>query len=181
MSSDVSHLLQQIAAGHDQAFAKLVELYQHSLFAYLGRMGLPQAIAEELVQETFIRVWQHLPRFDAKRAAFSTWLFTIARRLALNEMSRHAYQYETTALESFHDVDEDSEQALEYWQHRQQLQQAMYQLSLDQRNLLALAYVKELNLQAIAEIEGCPVGTIKSRLHRARQLLQHYWEQTNGH
>lgn len=179
MTFDASHIVHQIATGNRQAFAKLVEHYQHSLFAYLGRMGLPQAIAEELAQETFIRVWQNLSRFDPQRAAFSTWLFTIARRLALNELSRHSYQQEALPLDETQQIDENSDDELNNWQQRETLKRAMQRLPLDQRNLLALAYVQELNLQAIADIEDCPVGTIKSRLHRARQQLQHYWEQAN--
>jgi len=92
---DIQAILQHITKGNRQAFAPLVERYQRSLFSYLGRMGFSQAQAEDLAQETFIRAWQHLGQYDAHRAEFSTWLFTIARRLALNELERAGNRLET--------------------------------------------------------------------------------------
>jgi RNA polymerase sigma-70 factor (ECF subfamily) len=56
-------------------------------------MGLSQAEAEEVAQDTFLRAWQHLDRFDASRAAFSTWIYTIARRLALDLLERAEHRY----------------------------------------------------------------------------------------
>jgi RNA polymerase sigma-70 factor (ECF subfamily) len=171
---NIATILKQINQGNKQAYAEIVEHYQHSLFAYLGRMGISQGMAEELAQETFLRAWQNLERFDPNKAAFSTWLFTIARRLALNELSRFAYKYESSGgeyIESTMDDNQTPGEDLTQQQQKQILTQALLKLPLDQRNLLALAYVQELELADIARIEDCPVGTIKSRLYRARQTL----------
>ena len=70
---DDSPLAARAAAGDRQAYALLVQRHQRGLFGFLGRMGLTQAEAEDLAQEAFVRAWQHLPRFDPQRAAFSTW------------------------------------------------------------------------------------------------------------
>lgn len=177
---NIAAILQQISKGNQQAYAEIVNHFQHSLFAYLGRMGISQSQAEELAQETFLRAWQNLNRFDPEKAAFSTWLFTIARRLALNELSRFSNKYESTGHESVEPETDESKtpnEDLAQKQQKQRLTQALLKLPLDQRNLLALAYVQELELADIARIEDCPVGTIKSRLYRARQaLLTHLTE-----
>ena len=179
------HILTAIQQGDKTAFAALVERFQKPLFSYLGKMTLSQAVAEEIVQETFIRAWQAKATFDPERAAISTWLFTIARRLALNELDRAAYRFETSGQSSsadsetgrFDDEHEDSnalnpQDALQKSQLRTALWQALTTLSPHDRSLLALAYLKELEFSAIADIEGIPVGTVKSRLHRIRQQLK---------
>ncbi|MGB1311056.1 MAG: sigma-70 family RNA polymerase sigma factor, partial [Leucothrix sp.] len=92
--------LTAIQRGDKTAFAALIGRYQKPLFAYLGKMTLPQAVAEEVAQETFIRAWQAKESFDPERAAISTWLFTIARRLALNELDRAAHRLEVSDLQN---------------------------------------------------------------------------------
>jgi len=173
-----------IQQGDKTAFAALVGRFQKPLFSYLGKMTLPQAIAEEIAQETFIRAWQAKATFDPKKASVSTWLFTIARRLALNELDRASRRFEVSSLTSavlesdpivkeYEDHQHLSPQeALQQSELKQALWQALTTLPPHDRSLLALAYLKDLELAAIAEIEGIPVGTVKSRLHRIRQQLK---------
>ena len=70
--------LTSIQQGDKTAFAALIGRYQKPLFVYLGKMTLPQTIAEEIAQETFIRAWKAKETFDPEKASISTWLFTIA-------------------------------------------------------------------------------------------------------
>jgi RNA polymerase sigma-70 factor (ECF subfamily) len=140
--------------------------YQRPLFGFLGRMALSSAHAEEIAQETFIRAWSKLGDFDTDLAAFSTWLFTIARNLALHELERAAHRHETAVLE---DMAEHAcsrlqpEAELDGKQQRQRLQHALHQLSLPERSALALAYIEELDLAAVARIEACSVGALKTQ------------------
>ena len=90
---DIRDVLERVARGEAQAFAELVVHYQRPLFAFLGRMGLNAARAEEVAQESFLRAWQNLPSYRSEQAQFSTWLFTIARRLALNELTRSQHRH----------------------------------------------------------------------------------------
>jgi len=85
---DIARVLARIAEGDREAFSEVVEAFQRPLFRFLGRMGLTQAVAAEIAQETFVRVWRNLEQYQSDRAAFSTWLFSIARNLALNELTR---------------------------------------------------------------------------------------------
>lgn len=172
---DIPSILQQIAKGNRQAFELLVEQFQRPLFSYLGRMGFSQAQAEDLAQETFIRAWQHLGQYDVHRAEFSTWLFTIARRLALNELERAGNRLEIHWGEDPPNLASPDATPLEHTeQHEQQrrLQAALKRLPSLERSLLALAYSQGLDMQAIARIEGCSTGAVKVRLHRAREQLR---------
>lgn len=169
---NIDEVLERIHAGDRQAYAAIVTRFQGPLFAYLGRMGCTAAEAEELAQEAFLRAWLQLRTFDARRGAFSTWLFTIARNLALNELRRAGSRRSVPE----HAADRPGEQPLPQEmvvleQRRTRLRAALLQLPAEDRSVLALAYVEELAHADIARIEDCSVGAIKVRLHRARRRL----------
>ena len=73
--------------GDPVAFGALVTRYQDSLFGFLGRMGFEQSVCEDLAQEAFLRVWKNRDKYNADKASVSTWLFTIARNLALTVLA----------------------------------------------------------------------------------------------
>ncbi len=167
-------VLERIARGEQEAFAELVKRYQQPLFGFLGRMGMTQAQAEDLAQETFLRAWLHLRQFDPERAQFSTWLHTIARNLAFNFLASRQPQ---TALseEAFADVvcvQPNPMQRLQIKQEQERLQQALRSLPMQDRSALALAYVHGISLADVARIEEVSLPAIKTRLHRARQALR---------
>jgi RNA polymerase sigma-70 factor (ECF subfamily) len=167
-------LLQRIAAGDTQAFAELVEMHQGPLFGFLGRMGCPQAQAEDLAQETFLRAWTQLPRYQPDRAEFNTWLFTIARNLACNALQSAAQRHETPgeALPEVACTQPNPEHTLDQLQQSARLQAALRQLPIADRSALALVYVQDLALADVARIEGDSLAAIKTRLHRAKQRLR---------
>ncbi len=183
---DIQYTLQQIANGNRQAFASVVAHFQRPLFGYLGRMGLPQAQAEEIAQETFLRAWQNLGQYDPKRAEFSTWLFTIARRLALNELGHAPTRPETSlspdpssSWSVGHEEIADTQtpsvfERMEQQEQQQHLQQALRRLPLHERSTLALAYIQGLDMKTIARIEACSESAVKVRLHRAREQLRQW-------
>ena len=180
---DINLILKRIENGDKSAFAQVVEHYQKPLFGYLGRMGLTQSLAEEIAQETFFRAWNQLDKYNPARAQFSTWLFIIARNLALHELERPIYKLEITD----NDILSESEckrsepvEKLTQLQQREYLMEALQKLPLADRSVLALAYFHELDQSSIANIEGTTISAIKVRLHRAkkklRQLLEDLYE-----
>lgn len=176
---DINVLLRRMDRGDRSAFAELVDYYQRPLFGYLGRMGLRQGQAEEVAQETFLKAWQRIGDYDQARAAFSTWLFTIARNLALNELVRASTSREQTLGDEMPETSSEQAQPVQEVmarQRREQVQKALHALSYDDRSALALAYYEELDLASIARIEGCSVGAVKVRLHRAKQRLRQLLE-----
>ncbi len=180
---DIKLLLKKIQAGEAQAFAEVVKHYQRPLFGFLGRMALSQAHAEEVAQETFLRAWRNIGDYKPELAEFSTWLFAIARNLALNELSRAAYQRESAEHENLPEATCEKLQpldALARSEQKMRLQSALRQLPPLDRSALALAYMEELDMAAIATMEGCSVGAIKTRLHRAKEKLRHLLGGQNG-
>ncbi len=177
---DIKAILKRIENGDRSAFALVVQRFQHPLFGYLGRMGLTQGLAEEIAQETFLRAWKRLNDYDPLRAEFSTWLFTIARNLALHELERASSKREVASDETLPDFVCEGKQpsdALNQSQQRQRLINALHTLPVADRSALALAYFQELDLASVARIEGCTISAVKVRLHRARQRLRQLLEE----
>jgi RNA polymerase sigma-70 factor, ECF subfamily len=172
---DLNQLIDAALRGDNAAFGAIVSRYQGPLFGFLGRMGMPQALAEDVAQESFIRAWRHLPSFDARRAQFPTWLFAIARNLALNDLASAKHLLEINAdeeLASHESHDLPAADALIAKQQQAALQQALRKLPNDDRAVLALAYVTELDLASIGRIEHCSLAAVKTRIHRAKLKLR---------
>lgn len=171
---DIDPILKRIRCGDKHAFAAVVERYQRPLFGFFGRMGLAQGLAEDLAQETFLRAWRNLGQFDPELGAFSTWLFAIARNLALNELSRATNRREIRPPEDAPEPECERPQppeALALAQRRRRLDLALQLLPAAERCVLALAYLEDFDAAQIAGIEGCTAGAVKTRLHRARRKL----------
>lgn len=162
-------LLQQIRAGNEGAFTRLVDRYKNRLFNLVVRMIPAREEAEDIVQETFLRVFLHKNDFDP-RYCFSTWIYTIALNLAKNNLRR---KKKVKFLELF-DLEETSEEpavepgrvALGPW-----LEKEIEKLPEKYKAAFLLREVDELPYEEIAEITGVPTGTVKSRVNRARMIL----------
>jgi RNA polymerase sigma-70 factor (ECF subfamily) len=169
---DDHSIIEQVRRGHTQAFEALVLRYQLPLFRYLGRMGLASETVEDLVQHSFLRAFQHLPRFDPDRARFSTWLFTIARRLALNALTRRGSRVPGREAADQTDHGLAAPEQIDQAVVQQRVRQALAQLPPRLRSPLALAYLGDLSIADIARVEGCSEGTVKSRIYRGKQRLR---------
>jgi RNA polymerase sigma-70 factor, ECF subfamily len=169
---DIENVLNRIRAGDRQAFAEVVREHQRPLFGFLSRMGLSRAQTEDLAQETFLRAWRNLEQYRPGLGRFSTWFYTIARNLALNELERATTLPLVTeaALEPVCERPRPDD-SLDAARRRRLLHQALGRLALHDRSVLALAYMADLNTAEIARIEGCSEGAVKTRLCRARGRL----------
>ena len=175
--------ISKAARGDHHAFGRIVEAYQGRIFAYLGRMGLDRATAEDIAQDTFLRLWRNASQFNPRHSSLTTWILTIARNLALTHLSRAARRIEVTddagSAEAASDLPQPVE-ALLAKQRRQRLHAALNRLSPADRSLVAASYMEDLDLKAIARVEGSTSGAIKVRLHRARLKLRQILEEGDG-
>ena len=171
--------LADLAAGRAEAFAALYDRYAAKLYrAAVAMLGSPQD-AEDVVQETFLRAFRKRKEYRAI-ANFSTWLFTIAGNLAKSELRRR----KRWRMFSLHkDEESDTGMDLPDETHRPDtvtessiadvhIQQAISSLAENYRQVILLRDVEGMSYQEISEIVQCPVGTVKSRVNRARLKLQ---------
>jgi len=169
-------------SGEERAFPEIVNRYQTRLLNFVYRSTGDREKAEDLVQEVFIRVYRHLHSFDPMKK-FSTWIYTIAANLAKNELrnrSRHplvlfggmtmTWPGEERPLE----LEDTSSRPDDLFRKRQLyelVEEATARLSAHHREVFVLRDVEGKSYEEIAEITGAKVGTVKSRLSRARQSL----------
>jgi RNA polymerase sigma-70 factor (ECF subfamily) len=165
-------LLQRIATGDRQALADLYTRHQRALFRYLLQLTPDQALAEEILQDTLVAAWQGAATFGA-RSAVRTWLFGIARRQAHNRLRQRGLPLEDAdVLLELPAPDPDPQDAVLAGAEREELAQALRQLTAPHREVLLLVLVDDLSYQDAAQVLGVPVGTVKSRLNHARSALR---------
>jgi RNA polymerase sigma-70 factor, ECF subfamily len=176
---DDSAVVTAFLGGDERAFTELVERYQTRLLNFIYRTIGDRERAEDLVQEVFIRVYRHLHRFDRSKK-FSTWVYTIASNLAKNELrnrSRNPLVLFQTVTKNWQDQDRPLQfedpmsrpDDLYRKRHlREIVEQTVAQLPEHHRNVFVLRELEGKSYEEIAEITDCNLGTVKSRLNRAR-------------
>jgi RNA polymerase sigma-70 factor (ECF subfamily) len=171
---DDQDMLRRVGAGDRQALADLYLRYRQSLFQYLLRLTPDRGLAEDLLQETFVAVWQSASRFEG-RSSVQTWLIGVARRQAYNRLRQRAAQTTDAGakeLEALAAPDPEPENAALARASREELGAAIARLSPVHREVLALAFGQELSGQEMAAVLGVPIGTVRSRLRDAKRALR---------
>jgi RNA polymerase sigma-70 factor (ECF subfamily) len=178
-SEDDTAVVAAFIGGEERAFQELVERYQTRLLNFIFRTIGDRERAEDLVQEVFIRVYRHIQRFDRSKK-FSTWVYTIASNLAKNELrnrSRNPLVLFQTIKSNWEDEDmplqfEDATSRpddLYRKRHlRELVEQSVAKLPEHHRQVFVLRELEGKSYEEIAEITDCNLGTVKSRLNRAR-------------
>jgi len=168
------------AAGDREAFGLLVERYQRRLTGFLAQIVGDLELARELTQETFIRVWGALGRFDDSYR-FSTWIFRIAHNLGVDHLRRR--RVPTTSLqvedrdgrETQRDLEDRGRDPLGHLENRElaeALRRSIEMLRPEYRELVLLRHFAGLSYREIAELEDMPLGTVKNKLFRAHSVLR---------
>lgn len=183
-ASDLTRLVQSAKAGEPEALERLVDLYARRLYGLLYRLTGSRTDAEDLLQETFIRMLRGLQAYR-ENGRFEAWLFSIAANLARdflrrqnrtapagNSLSRNEQQpvlpsNEPTPEEKFAEAERVD-----------LLQRAMNELSSSEREIVSLRFFSGLGFKDIAEILGVPLGTALARAHRA---VKHLREKLQSH
>lgn len=171
-----NQLIQQILLGNTHAFRFLVKKYERLVFHIAGRMVDEQADLEDICQDVFIKVYKKLPEFR-REAKLSTWIGTIAYReaidflrkkgVAINELKEFKEQRSENLIDEMH-----PEKIQTKAERKALVNKLIADLPPVYRTVLSLYHIEELSYKEIEEITKLPEGTIKSYLHRARQLLK---------
>lgn len=178
-------LVAQAQQGDLHAFAALVARYQTPVVHFCQRMTGSIEDAEEVAQECFVRLFRHLARLEPQ-ARFSTVVFGIARNLALNHLrdrgrrGRHLARPLEQAPESRADAQAAPDRQARLREIEAALEAAIGQLSAEHREVLLMREMQGMDYETIAGIAGCRVGTVKSRLARARDQLRMRLEAMGG-
>ena len=176
-------LMRRVKRGDTRAFTELVEKYKQPVLNFVNRTLRDETESEDIAQNVFIQVFKSAQRYR-ETARFTTWLFTIARNLCLNEIrrrSRHPADSLTAELpghedqpaRQFEDTRVESPPAtLLQGELEQKILEALDALPENQRTAILLCRQEELSYEAIAEVLGCSLSATKSLIHRGRETLK---------
>jgi len=172
----------QAQQGDDEAFTRLVETYQTPVFNLCYRMLGEPELAEDAAQETFLRAYQHLPRYDQKRP-FATWLLSIAAHYCIDRLRRRKFSMFSMDAEDeegnsveLPDVDfPNPEHEAITGQTQERVHEMLKDLDTTDRAAIIMRYWYDYSEKEIAESLNLTVSAVKSRLHRARKELAGLW------
>lgn len=174
-------LVEQVRAGDKRAFGLLVEKYRRKIVRLISRMVRDPDEMEDVAQETFIKAYRALPQFRGE-AAFYTWLYRIAVNTAKNHLVSRRKDLPTVSAQAVNDEDEPDdrlmaqdigtpESELISKQVAIAVNQAVDALPEELRQAITLREIEGLSYEEIAESMGCPIGTVRSRIFRAREAI----------
>ena len=176
-------LMLRVKRGDRAAFAELVGKYKQPLFNFVFRTLRDETETEDVAQNTFLQVWKSRARYE-RTAKFSTWLFTIARNLCLNEIRRRS-RHPAESLEETHPEHDDQPsrqyedkkiflptQNILHSELAKKIEEALAELPENQRTAILLCRQDEVSYEEIAEILGCSLSATKSIIHRGRETLK---------
>lgn len=186
MSEDMTRLLQKAKAGDDEAFTLLVKAYQNKVFSLAYYVTKNHHDAEDVAQEVFIKMWRALPTYRGD--APDTWIMKIAKNTCLDFIKQKkrveplGYEIDGESVERpipDTDVQSNPPDAAVQAEQRQQIAKAILQLSDEHREILTLRYMNGLSYEQLQEVLGVGMGTVKSRLARAKKSLQNILKSGN--
>jgi RNA polymerase sigma-70 factor, ECF subfamily len=173
----------RVKRGDRAAFAELVEKFKQPVCNFVFRTLRDETESEDVAQNVFFQVWKSRDRYE-RTAKFSTWLFTIARNLCLNEIRRRS-RHPAESLEESHSEHDDlpsrqyedkkiflpTDNVL-HGELAKKIEEALSELSDNQRTAILLCRQDELSYEEIAKVLGCSLSATKSLIHRGRETLK---------
>ena len=176
-------LMLRVKRGDRAAFAELVEKFKQPVCNFVFRTLRDETESEDVAQNVFLQVWKSRDRYE-RTAKFSTWLFTIARNLCLNEIRRRS-RHPAESLEESH-AEHDDLPARQYEDKKiflptdnvlhgelaKKIEEALAELPENQRTAILLCRQDELSYEEIAEVLDCSLSATKSLIHRGRETLK---------
>ena len=181
MDELINKRINEVLKGDQNAFEEIVTLFQHRLYQVCYRMLGNAQEAEDISQEAFVRAYINIHTFDQKRK-FSTWIFRIATNLCIDRIRKKKPDYYldanvpgTDGLNMYSQIaatDELPEDEVERMELQQRIHYEIGRLPDKYRSVIILRYIEELPLQEIGDILDLPLGTVKTRVHRGREVLR---------
>ncbi|SEF61280.1 RNA polymerase sigma factor [Paenibacillus sp. UNC499MF] len=172
-----SQLMRLIAQKQPQALEQLYDRYERPMYSFAYRIVKDSMMAEEVVQELFLRIWNHAERYEDSQGKLSTWMFAIARNIAIDTLRRKQTRTagqlaEPDKLLQVADRGRGTEEEVELRFMGEELALAMEDLNEDQKKVIDLIYFKGYTHQEVSRKQEIPLGTVKSRVRLAMKQLK---------
>ncbi len=172
-------LIANAISGYEDGFEELVRRYQRPITSYVYRMLSDYEAALDVTQEVFIKVYNSLEKYSSDYK-FSTWLYRIAHNAAIDYMRRNSVNLQSLETETedgtyqlqIKDERPTPEQEREHTEWRNEIEAVVHCLPAAYRDLIILRHSRDMSYDEIAEITCLPLGTVKNRLFRAREMMR---------
>jgi len=173
-----TEVIHRVLEGDIESFRFLMERYERPVVRMIRNITFDRESCEDIAQDVFLSAYKKLASFDPARSNFSTWLFTIARNKSLNALKKKKPLSISELTEKSNPQNPSDDMAKKEFYDR--LDKTLQTLPLSQRRAFVLAEFEELTYEEIAQIEGTRLGTIKSRINRAKEKLRTALEESAG-
>ncbi|MGD8404950.1 MAG: sigma-70 family RNA polymerase sigma factor [Anaerolineales bacterium] len=177
MTQDDQHLVTRVIKGDEKAFLALYDRYASRVYGLTLRVLGDTMLAEEVTQDTFLKLWSRARQFDSGKGELAPWLLTIAHRTALDRLRLEKRRLPASNARDPEETwpilpDKSTQSSEARWRS---LYFAVQSLPEEQRQVIDLAYYKSMSQSEIAEVLGWPLGTVKTRVRAAMQSLREHW------
>ncbi|HEY8522099.1 MAG TPA: RNA polymerase sigma factor [Gammaproteobacteria bacterium] len=169
--SDDAKLLRDVLAGDERAFVELYRRRRPDVYRFAFAMSRSRALAQDVTQDVFLRVLEDAAGFDSRKGSVRAWLLGCARHVVLDRLRAESRFVAEPATAEEPWAPCAGEETVVAAERLARLHAAMASLPFEYREALALCEIEELSYAEAAAVIGCPIGTVRSRLHRARALL----------
>ncbi len=171
-------IIRAVLEGETESFRLLVQRYQKPIIRMIANLINDRHICEDIAQDVFLAAYKKLPSFNPTRSSFSTWLFTIARNKSINAVKKRKIMPVSNPPEN-PDFSEPGDTLIRN-ELFVKLDRALESLNPGHRRAIVMAEFENLPYEQIAQIEGVRIGTIKSRINRAKNRLRSALESADG-
>lgn len=182
-ASDES-LIAGLVSGDVNAAAVFVRRYQRRVFGLALTIVGDSQIAEDVAQETFLRAWRHASAYDARRGRVAVWLLAIARNVAIDAVrmnGRGSFDQDVAAQTLLAGDVVEPDERIELLDDTERMREALWQLPSEQRRAVVLASCFGRTAREISELDGVPLGTVKTRIRTAMMRLREELEVRDQH
>lgn len=179
MEEDIK-CIHEVLSGNKQAFELIINKYKNPLYATILRMTKNPHDAQDLVQESFIKVYKQLEKYNAT-GSFSSWLYRVAINHCMDEFRSTRYKTKQVEIAEGKVVMTDHPEIIFMKKEKsRQLERLVATLPEDERIIILLRYVNELSYQEISELVDKPLSTVRNKLHRAKKKMRETVKREGG-
>ncbi|WP_107842062.1 RNA polymerase sigma factor [Metasolibacillus meyeri] len=169
---DEQYIIKQVLAGDQQAYGQIMDRYKNPLYATILRMTRNPQLAQDLVQEAFIKVYEQLGRYE-ETGSFKSWLYRIAINHCLDELRKKQYKIVNEELEEGQLIEEEHPEVIFLKKERgRQLEELLAKLPEQERLILLLRYSNELSYEEISELLHISLSDVRNKLHRSKKKMR---------
>ncbi|WP_373894699.1 RNA polymerase sigma factor [Virgibacillus natechei] len=166
-------LFHRAQAQDEDALEQLYDRYEKLLYSFSFRMTNNKFLAEEAVQDVFTKLWSKQRNFDEEKGKFSSWLLTVTRHACIDLLRKKKdTTYELEERDALHTTEPTPEDLVEWKERREEVQEAIKQLTNEQQEIIELFYFKDMSQSSIAKKRDIPLGTVKGRVRLALKHLK---------